>query len=105
MSREIRTFLLFTADMTSDRRDGELYGRYRTALAYSPEQWFRMRDADALARFSIAAALACNDRNVTWWTKKFEVLAEIAVTLYDDGVFRKHKTEGEIFSTFAYVPC
>lgn len=105
MSREFRTFLLFTADKTSDRRDGELYGRYRTALAFSPEQWFRMRDADALVRFSIAAALACNDRNVACWTGKFEVLAEIAITLYDAVAFRKHKTEGEICSTFAYVPC
>lgn len=105
MSREFRTFLLFTADKTSERRDGELYGRYRTALAYSPEQWFRMRDADALVRFSIAAALACNDRNIACWTGKFEVLAEIAITLYDAVAFRKHKTEGEICSTFAYVPC
>jgi hypothetical protein len=104
MSREFRTFLLFTADKTSDRRDGELYGRYRTALAYSPKQWFRMRDADALVRLSIAAALACNDRDVACWTGKFEVLAEIAITLYDAVAFRKHKSEGEICSTFAYVP-
>lgn len=105
MSREYRTFLLFTADKASHRRDGELYGRYSAALAYSPEQWFQMRDADALVRFSIAAALVCNDRNVASWTGKFEVLAEIAITLYDTVAFRKHKTEGEICSTFAYVPC
>jgi hypothetical protein len=63
-----------------------------------------MRDADALARFTIASALACNDQN-TWYTDaQFEILAEIGCTLYDSIAFYKHRSEGETNSTFAYVP-
>jgi hypothetical protein len=39
MNREFRTFLLLTADKSSDRRDGELFRRYVNALAKSPRQW------------------------------------------------------------------
>lgn len=106
MAREYRTFLLFTAEKTSKRRDGELFRRYRAALVQSPRQWFRMRDADALVRFSIAAALACNNRNIAWLTEeKVEILAEVAITLYDAVAFRKHRAEAEPCSTFAYAPC
>ncbi|KAJ7334601.1 hypothetical protein DFH08DRAFT_925648 [Mycena albidolilacea] len=54
MAREYRTFLLITADKASNRRDSELFRRYVNSLAHSPKQWFRMRDCDALARFTIA---------------------------------------------------
>jgi len=36
--------------------------------------------------------------------EKMEILAEIAVALYDAVAFRKHRAEAEICSTFAYVP-
>ena len=105
MAREYRSFLLITADKASSRRDGELFRRYVNALAQSPRQWFRMRDADALARFTIAAALACNNLDDVWFTdEQFEILTEIGDTLYDAVAFFKHRSEGETNSTFAYVP-
>lgn len=105
MSREYRTFLLITADKSSNRRDGELFRRYVNALARSPRQWFRMRDGDALARFTIAAALACNDLDTIWFSaEEFEILTEIGSTLYDSVAFFKHRSEGEMNSTFAYMP-
>jgi hypothetical protein len=59
MKREYRTFLLVTGDKASHRRDSELFRRYVNALGKSPRDWFRLRDCDALARFTIAAALVC----------------------------------------------
>jgi hypothetical protein len=105
MCREYRTFLLVTADKTSDRRDGELFRRYVNALAQSPRQWFRMRDCDALVRFTIAAVLACNDLDDIWFTdQEFEMLSEIGDILYDAVAFYKHRSEGETNSAFAYMP-
>ena len=64
-----------------------------------------MRDADALARFTIAAALACNDYdNVSLTNEELEILTEIGNTLYDAVAFFKHQAEGEVNNTFAYVP-
>ncbi|KAF5352160.1 hypothetical protein D9758_009192 [Tetrapyrgos nigripes] len=105
MCREFRSFLLITADKASGRRDGELFRRYVNALVQSPRHWFRMRDCDALARFTIAAALACNDLDDIWFTDdQFEMLSEIGDTLYDAVAFYKHRSEGEINNTFAYMP-
>ncbi|KAH7350290.1 BcABA3 [Pyrenochaeta sp. MPI-SDFR-AT-0127] len=105
MAREYRSSILISSDKASPRREGELFRRYVNALAKSPRQWFRMRDADALARFTIAAALACNDLNDVWFTDdQFEILTEIGDTLYDAVAFFKHRCEGETNSTFAYVP-
>jgi hypothetical protein len=104
MAREYRTFLLITTDKSSDRRDAELFRRYVNALAESPENWFRLRDCDALARFTIAAALACNDDDDTWFSEEeFQILAELGVTLYDAVAYYKHRAEGETNSTFAYA--
>ncbi|RYP03581.1 hypothetical protein DL764_005042 [Monosporascus ibericus] len=105
MAREYKSFLLVTADKSSSRRDGELFRRYVNALAISPRVWFRMRDCDALARFTMASALACNDLDDVWPTdQQFELLSEIGDTLYDAVAFYKHRSEGETNSTFAYVP-
>ena len=105
MTREYRSFLIITADKTSERREDELFRRYVNALAHSPRQWFRLRDADALARFTIAAALACNDLDDIWFTEQqFEVMCEIGVTLYDAVAFFKHRSEGETNNTFQYTP-
>jgi hypothetical protein len=105
MAREYRTFLLITADKASNRRDSELFRRYVNSLAHSPKQWFRMRDCDALARFTIAAALACNDLDDVWLSEEqFDMLGEIGITLYDAVAFYKHRSEGETNSTFAYMP-
>ncbi|KAF2754940.1 hypothetical protein EJ05DRAFT_494378 [Pseudovirgaria hyperparasitica] len=88
MCREYRSFLLITADKSSNRRNG-----------------FRMRDADALARFTIASALACNDLDsVKLSDGEYEILTEIGDTLYDAVAFFKHRSEGETNSTFAYMP-
>lgn len=105
MVREYRSCILISSDKASSRQHGELFRRYVNALAKSPRQWFRMRDADALARFTIAAALACNDLDSVWFTDdQFEILTEIGDTLYDAVAFFKHRCEGETNSTFAYVP-
>ncbi|CZT15508.1 uncharacterized protein RCC_01366 [Ramularia collo-cygni] len=105
MSREYKTFLTVTSDKTSERRHDELFWRYRRAVASSPRNWFRLRDCDALCRFTIAAALACNDMDDVWFTdEEFDVLAEIGDTMYDAIAFYKHRAEGETNNTFAYVP-
>ncbi|USP77882.1 uncharacterized protein yc1106_05156 [Curvularia clavata] len=105
MARELRCCLLFTGDKASSRREGLLFQRYVTALAQSPRQWFRMRGTDALLRFTIAAALACNDLNDCWLTEEqSELLSELGCTLYDSIAFFKHRSEGETNSKFAYVP-
>ncbi|KAH7122020.1 hypothetical protein B0J13DRAFT_648154 [Dactylonectria estremocensis] len=105
MAREFKTFLLITSEKTSHRRDGELFRRYVNTLASSPKVWFRIRDCDALARFSIAAALACNDLDDVWYSDdELDILCEIGDTMYDAVAFYKHRSEGETNSTFAYVP-
>jgi hypothetical protein len=106
MAREFRTFLLITAHKTNPEwRKGELFRRYVNALAKRPQQWFRIRDTDALCRFTIAAALACNDQDHVWFTdQQFEILTEIGDMMYDAVSFYKHRAEGETNSTFAYYP-
>ncbi|KAF4554383.1 Hypothetical protein D9617_4g001370 [Elsinoe fawcettii] len=105
MAREYKSFLLITSHKVSSKRSGMLFTRYVNALAQSPRQWFRMRDADALARWSIAAALVCNDIEDVWFSEgQWEILAEIGDTMYDAIAFYKHRSEGETNSTFAYVP-
>ncbi|OBT81682.1 hypothetical protein VE02_09485 [Pseudogymnoascus sp. 03VT05] len=105
MAREFRAFLLLTADKTSDRRDGELLRRYVNALVQSPRQWFRMRDCDALVRYTMACALVSNDHDDVWFTEEqFEILGEIFITLYDAVAFFKHRSEGETHNIYAYMP-
>ncbi|KAK8137101.1 hypothetical protein PG984_005041 [Apiospora sp. TS-2023a] len=105
MAREYKTFLLVTAEKASKQRNSELFRRYVNGLASSPRVWFRMRDCDALARFTMASALACNDLDTVWPSDaEFELLAEIGDTLYDAVAFYKHRSEGETNSTFGYVP-
>ena len=105
MTREYETFLLITAENTSERRDDELFRRYVNALAASPQLWFRLRDCDVLARFTIAAALACNDLDEFWFTDdQVDILTEIGDTLYDAVAFYKHRAEGETNNTFTYMP-
>ncbi|KAJ7671916.1 BcABA3 [Mycena rosella] len=88
MVREYRAFLLIAAEKASDRRNGELFRRYVNSLTYSPNHWFRMRDCDALARFTIASALACNDLDDVWFSdEQFNILCEMGDTI-----------------TFAYMP-
>jgi hypothetical protein len=100
MAREFRCFLLITADKASNRRHGLLFRRYVAALAKSPRQWFRMRDTDALIRFTIGAALACNDLDDVWYTEEqFQTLDELGATLYDGVAFFKHRSEGETVSS------
>ncbi|RAK90465.1 ABA 3 protein [Aspergillus costaricaensis CBS 115574] len=72
MAQEFKCFLLVTSEKTGHHRnDSELFRRYVDALVGSPRQWFRMRDCDGLARFTIAAALACNDLLDTWYTEEY----------------------------------
>jgi hypothetical protein len=104
MGREYRAFLLASADKCSVRRDGEFFRKYVDALASGPKNWFRLRDCDALARFTMAAALACNDFDDFWFEEEeWQVLAELGDTLYDAVAFHKHRAEGETHSTFSYV--
>jgi hypothetical protein len=99
MAREFHCFLLITADKASKRRDGLLFRQYVAVLAKSPRQWFRMRDTDALIRFTIGDALACNDLDDVWYTEEqFETLDELGATLYESVAFFKHQSEGETVS-------
>ncbi|KAF8131353.1 hypothetical protein K438DRAFT_1642899 [Mycena galopus ATCC 62051] len=105
MEREYRCFLLVTTNKSSAKRNGALFRRYANSLVHSPRQWFRMRDCDGLSRFTIMAALACNDAlDVGFSEDQFEVISELAITMYDGVAFYKHRSEGEVNSTFAYVP-
>lgn len=61
MAREFRSFLLITSQKSAMRGNSLLLRSYAEALAHSPEDWHRLRDCDALARFFIAAAMTCND--------------------------------------------
>ncbi|KAK0657839.1 hypothetical protein B0T16DRAFT_434251 [Cercophora newfieldiana] len=104
MAREYRAFLLITAEKSSQRRNSKLFRHYVDSLVTSPKAWFRLRDCDALVRFTIAAALACNDFDDVWFSEEeLQILAEIGDTLYDAIAFYKHRAEGETNSTFAYV--
>ncbi|CAG8979763.1 hypothetical protein HYALB_00012400 [Hymenoscyphus albidus] len=104
MAREFRCFLLFTAQKVSGRRSSDFFRRYVNALAHSLQNWFRLRDCDALARFSIAGAMACNDWDEFWFgEEKLQILMEIAETHYDAVAFYKHRAEGEIHNTFGYI--
>ena len=104
MGLEYRSFLLLTAEKSAERRGSELFRRYVNALARSPRDWFRMRDCDALTRFTIAGALACNDLGDQWFAEEeVRILAELGLTLYDASAYYKHRAEGETHSTFAYV--
>lgn len=107
MAPELKALLLITSEKSSERRHGELVRRYVEGIAQRPRTWFRMRDCDALARFSMAAALACNDMDdAARWPSdaELELLAEIGAVMYDVVAFSKHRSEGETNSTFAYVP-
>ncbi|GJC85378.1 hypothetical protein ColLi_08216 [Colletotrichum liriopes] len=105
MAREYKTFLLVSGDKSSSRRTGEFFRRYVNVLAHSPTRFFRLRDTDALCRFTIATALACNDLDDVWFTEEqFDLLAEMGDTMYDAVSFFKHRSEGETNSTFAYMP-
>ncbi|WP_369354643.1 hypothetical protein [Streptomyces sp. cg2] len=104
MSREYRTFLVVTAEKASENRNSELFRRYVNALVHSPKDWFRLRDCDALARFTMTAALTCNDVDDEWFSEEeFQILTELGDTLYDAVAYYKHRAEGETNSTFAYV--
>ncbi|KAG7424304.1 hypothetical protein Forpi1262_v014319 [Fusarium oxysporum f. sp. raphani] len=104
MSREFRTFLLMSAEKSRKQRDSELFGRYLNALAKSPQWWFRLRDCDALARYTIASALACNGfSEIPFREEQLQLVAELSDTLYDAVAFYKHRAEGETNSTFGYV--
>ncbi|THZ19739.1 hypothetical protein D6C89_07578 [Aureobasidium pullulans] len=82
MARKYKTFLLILGDKSSRRRHGEFFRRYVNVLAKSPKRYFRMRDTNALCRFTIAVALACSDQDDVWFTKdQFNMLAEIGDTI------------------------
>ncbi|PIA95104.1 hypothetical protein CB0940_08171 [Cercospora beticola] len=119
MAREYKTFLVVTSDKTrsptttrnanyNDRRT-RFFTTYRSALPVSPSNWFRLRDCDALCRFTVAAALRCNDFEIDgemafWFSEEqWRILAEIGVLMYDSVAFYKHRAEGETNNTFAYL--
>ncbi|QXJ22884.1 hypothetical protein AGRA3207_003959 [Actinomadura graeca] len=103
MAREYRASLLFMTEKSSGRRNSRLMRCYADALAHSPIDWFRLRDCDAMLRFFIAAAIACND-DVAWLGERdYRLVTEMGVGLYDAVAFYKHRAEGEIHNTYAYV--
>ncbi|USP82187.1 hypothetical protein yc1106_09461 [Curvularia clavata] len=69
-----------------------------------PWQFFRMRDTETLVRFTIGAALVCNDLDHIWFTnEQFDILAEIGNTMYDGAAHCKHCLDGEVSSTFTHI--
>lgn len=123
MSREFRTNLLFAADKSCPaRRNTTLFRRYVNLLSgssggrspSSPKTWFRLRDSDGLARFTILASMVCNDVPYSrvsydvdeegWFSEsQLAVLAEMSLTMYDAVAYYKHRAEGEVCNTFAYA--
>ena len=104
MVREFQTFMLVTTTKTSDERNSELFCRYIEILAKNPKDWFRLRDCDALLRFTIMAALRCNDLDDVWFQEdEFQILTELGDALYDSVAFYKHRAEGEASNTYAYA--
>ncbi|KAH8688781.1 ABA 3 protein [Talaromyces proteolyticus] len=104
IAREFRTFCLMTSTKTGSNRNCELFKRYMNVLTASPKLWFRLRDCDSLARFTLVVALRCNDLDIWFSNEQFEILAEIGDILYDAIAYHKHRSEGETHSTFQYVP-
>ncbi|KAJ2973095.1 hypothetical protein NQ176_g6797 [Zarea fungicola] len=103
MGREYRTFLLFAAEKSSERRHSVLFNRYINSMARSAEDWQRIRDADGLVRFTIMAALACNNLDsINYTDGQLAILSELAVCMYDAVAYYKHRAEGESHNTFAY---
>ncbi|KAG9249734.1 uncharacterized protein F5Z01DRAFT_668409 [Emericellopsis atlantica] len=103
MSREFRAFLLLSVEKSSKRLDSELFRRYLCALTESPQTWFRLRDCDALVRYTIASALSCNECvDVIFSEEQWRLIGELCCTLYDAVAFHKHRAEGETNSTFGY---
>ncbi|KAJ9611444.1 hypothetical protein H2200_004628 [Cladophialophora chaetospira] len=105
---EFRTFLLVNAEKSDKdkRAKSELFRRYVNALAVPPKNAFRLRDCDALVRFTIAAALACNEleQAYTSFTEdQLQILGELGAVMYDAVAYHKHRAEGEVNSTFAYA--
>ncbi|MEU9243305.1 hypothetical protein [Streptomyces sp. NPDC048385] len=104
MARECRANLLISAEKSSARHGSELFRRYAHAVVRSPHDWIRIRDCDALARFTIAGALACNGLRDAWFSEdEFHILAGLGDTLYDAVAYYKHRAEGETNNTFAYA--
>ncbi|KAJ7439624.1 hypothetical protein B0H11DRAFT_1751836 [Mycena galericulata] len=104
MGREYRATIFVGAEKSSNRRDGKLFSRYVNALVQSPAHWFRMRACDGGARWTIAAAWACNDVDDCHLSEQqFQILEEIAMMSYDAVAFYKHRAEGEVHNTFAYM--
>lgn len=105
MALEYKTFLTVTSDKTSDRRNDQFFSMYAKAVSSGPANWMRLRDCDALCRFTVAAALACHDHDDFWLRDdQWDVLTEIGDTMYDAIAFYKHRAEGETNNTFAYMP-
>ncbi|KAK5651852.1 hypothetical protein OQA88_11621 [Cercophora sp. LCS_1] len=104
MAREWRTYVLLTGEKTCARRNSSLFRRYANTLPKSAQTWFRLRDCDGFCRLTIAAALACNDIHDFWFSEaQLQIFAEITMTLYDVFAYYKHRSEGEIHDTYAYV--
>ncbi|WP_282701330.1 hypothetical protein [Streptomyces sp. CC219B] len=103
MAREYRASLLMMTEKSTGRRDTELMRRYVDALAHSPQDWFRLRDCDGMFRFYVAAAIACNDDDAHLTEDENRLITEIGEVLYDAVAFHKHRAEGEIHNTYAYV--
>jgi hypothetical protein len=104
MGRELRAFLLLTAEKSSRRRGSVLFHRYVDSLCVSARGWLRMRDTDALARLTFMAALTSNNFDDVYFDEEqMLVLAELGSVLYDAVAYHKHRAEGETHETFAYA--
>ncbi|KAF3043325.1 hypothetical protein E8E11_002704 [Didymella keratinophila] len=104
MAREFRYYLLVSSHK-SCQTASVLFNRYTVSPPRGPYQYFRMRGADALPRFTIAAALACSVMDDFWLTdEQFDIIAEIGNAMYNAIAFWKHHAEGDTNNLFAYLP-
>jgi hypothetical protein len=103
MGRQYKSCIMFMAEKSSRRRGSELFRRYADALAYSPQDYFRIRDSDGLFRFFMAGAIACNDCDDWLSEDENRMLVEISAIGYDSVSFYKHRAEGELCNLFAYA--
>ncbi len=104
---EIRNHLLMSCEKTDNRRTtSELFRRYANTPAIPPMHNFRLRDCGVLVRFTIAAALACNDLEycyVALSEHQLQIFGELGVVLYDGITYNKHhRAGGQVNRTFAF---
>ncbi|KAJ7312222.1 hypothetical protein DFH08DRAFT_822258 [Mycena albidolilacea] len=62
-------------------------------------------ECDVMVRLMIIGTLASNDiLDACFSEEQFKILSELGITMYKAVSFYKHRSEGELCNTFAYMP-